>query len=235
MAKTKSRSRKNKDTDISLKNHSTGVPKLTTTCAVSLNLNCVLPGYIWTIDNFFTKAECHEWIHWLETKAPPASVMDQPGSRWLAARKCHRWERPHDEELATALWKRLELVLSRCCPIREGGESFNGAFECNPNVRFYKYTEGMSFGKHIDESNQVNFSSGQSGTTRMTLLIYLSDCEGGETRFYDDTDHSCSFSMLPQEGYLLLHRHGDDCLVHEGCSVSKGVKYLLRSDVVFRY
>lgn len=40
-------------------------------------------------------------------------------------------------------------------------------------------------------------------------------------------------SVAPVTGMALLHLHGDDCLEHEGKEVLSGVKYILRSDVVF--
>jgi hypothetical protein len=33
-------------------------------------------------------------------------------------------------------------------------------------------------------------------------------------------------------GMGLLHKHGDDCLLHEGREVKAGVKWVLRSDLV---
>ena len=35
------------------------------------------------------------------------------------------------------------------------------------------------------------------------------------------------------QGAALLHGHGERCLLHEGCEVTSGVKYLLRTDVLF--
>jgi hypothetical protein len=35
-----------------------------------------------------------------------------------------------------------------------------------------------------------------------------------------------------QRGLALLHRHGRECLLHEGRPVLKGTKWVLRSDVV---
>ncbi len=40
-------------------------------------------------------------------------------------------------------------------------------------------------------------------------------------------------SVTPETGLALLHRHGDDCLLHEGRPVIAGTKYILRSDVIF--
>jgi hypothetical protein len=40
--------------------------------------------------------------------------------------------------------------------------------------------------------------------------------------------------VAPAPGLALLHLHGEDrCLEHEGAEVQQGVKYVLRSDVVF--
>lgn len=39
--------------------------------------------------------------------------------------------------------------------------------------------------------------------------------------------------VRPKVGLALLHKHGDDCLLHEGRIVKSGRKYVLRSDVVF--
>jgi len=39
--------------------------------------------------------------------------------------------------------------------------------------------------------------------------------------------------VAPRVGRALLHRHGAACLEHEGRAVRCGVKYVLRSDVVF--
>lgn len=35
------------------------------------------------------------------------------------------------------------------------------------------------------------------------------------------------------DGLALLHRHGDDCLLHEGRPVVKGIKWVLRSDLMY--
>lgn len=41
-------------------------------------------------------------------------------------------------------------------------------------------------------------------------------------------------SVTPAPGLALLHLHGEDrCLEHEAAEVRQGVKYVLRSDVVF--
>lgn len=72
-----------------------------------------------------------------------------------------------------------------------------------------------------------------AATSRRPQLIYLSACGGGETKFYGSRNRVLA-SVVPQPGLALLHKHGDYCLEHEGAAVTAGVKYVLRSDVVFR-
>ncbi len=55
--------------------------------------------------------------------------------------------------------------------------------------------------------------------TTWTLLLYLSSadegCRGGETVFYKHDREVASESVVvaPDTGMLLLHKHGDDCLL----------------------
>ena len=56
---------------------------------------------------------------------------------------------------------------------------------------------------------------------------------GGETVFYGARGREVA-RVAPRAGLALLHRHGEaHCLEHEGAAVRAGVKYVLRSDVVF--
>ncbi|KAL3779151.1 hypothetical protein ACHAWO_002846 [Cyclotella atomus] len=115
---------------------------------------------------------------------------------------------------------------------------------CNPNLRLYKYTKGQWFGRHVDDSNKIKMTTGAPSAisnaketqTEITVLFYLSSCRGGATRFYmpkgkgkkDDT-----VAFTPEEGAVLLHIHGDRCLEHEAEPVLDGVKYVLRTDIVY--
>jgi hypothetical protein len=81
--------------------------------------------------------------------------------------------------------------------------------------------------------------------TTWTLLLYLTSpatgCIGGETVFYPDPPKKKS-KDLPQEpvvvglevGMALLHRHGADCMLHEGREVLEGEKWVIRSDLCVR-
>lgn len=66
-------------------------------------------------------------------------------------------------------------------------------------------------------------------------------CVGGETVFYPElgpakkfsgkaSDRTDPISVDLEVGMALLHKHGQDCLLHEGKTVRKGEKWVIRSD-----
>src|SRR5207249_1948500 len=68
----------------------------------------------------------------------------------------------------------------------------------------------------------------RSATERseLTLMVYLNnDFTGGKTAFHD-----FNASATPRTGTALLFQHR---LLHEGCVVTSGIKYVLRSDVMY--
>lgn len=80
--------------------------------------------------------------------------------------------------------------------------------------------------------------------TTWTLLIYLTGASdgvvGGETVFYTDATRkkkSEEVVVSLEKGMAVLHKHGRDCMLHEGKLVTDdgGVgKWVLRSDLVVR-
>lgn len=96
-----------------------------------------------------------------------------------------------------------------------------------------------------DDANNISFPSASSESsvpakTTWTLLLYLTSpvtgCEGGETVFYPDPPSKREAAPPPvvaelDIGMALLHRHGKDCLLHEGREVTAGEKWVIRSDL----
>jgi hypothetical protein len=97
-----------------------------------------------------------------------------------------------------------------------------------------------------DDSNNVTLQPSGSPLvptrTTWTLLIYLTSpatgCIGGETVFYPDPPNKKSRDPPPEPfvvdlevGLALLHRHGADCMLHEGREVTSGEKWVIRSDL----
>lgn len=148
-----------------------------------------------------------------------------------------------DYTATEALWKYFQYLVLNPSGIEDDdlklvSEVFSNARSLNPQLRVYRYTAGHFFGKHYDESVECALASDptQKCRTKWTLLIYLSggdDLKGGDTIFYPEGRGTAPIRVHPQKGSALLHKHGDDCLKHEGELVKAGVKWILRSDVAF--
>ncbi|KAL6947151.1 hypothetical protein ACO0QE_002023 [Hanseniaspora vineae] len=157
----------------------------------------------------------------------------QRGSKDYASRLNDRFQTLDDFVANKILWPYLRKILEKSEYVMENLE-FKNAQGLNPQIRCYRYTKGHYFGKHYDES--VNIPN-TSHITKWTLLIYLSggpeELLGGDTTFYSSFQKNKVLSVHPERGMALLHKHGDDCLLHEAQKVERGVKWVLRSDVYF--
>jgi len=119
-----------------------------------------------------------------------------------------------DENLAAKYWQ----IVKQFCP--ENIEN-NEAIGLNEQFRFYKYESSQRFKRHIDG----RFKRNENEESRITFMIYLNDdFEGGETKFNNAT-------IKPQTGTALCFIHEQK---HEGCPVTEGAKYVLRTDVMYR-
>lgn len=120
-----------------------------------------------------------------------------------------------DVELAADLFGRLAAALpARLCDRRPVG--------VNERFRCYRYEPGQRFAPHYDGAFQRHGAE----RSELTLMVYLNDgFDGGTTAFHD-----FDVQATPSTGAALLFQHA---LLHEGCVVRSGVKYVLRSDVMY--
>ncbi|KAI0384351.1 hypothetical protein F5Y04DRAFT_248168 [Hypomontagnella monticulosa] len=212
---------------------------------VQLGPEAPIPGFedkIILVRNFWPKALCRDYVNFLKT-LPLTTTPGRP-KRGEAVRVNDRFQ-VDDPRFSQRLW--LETGLKDALleePIRHlwGGD----AVGLNPNIRVYRYSKGQYFDCHYDDSNLVqlpnaNESHGVTSTkTTWTLLLYLTStaegCTGGETVFYplDRKSSKEEVAIAPETGMLLLHKHGDDCLLHEGRQVTAGEKWIIRTDLCVR-
>lgn len=90
----------------------------------------------------------------------------------------------------------------------------------NERFRFYRYEPGQYFKWHRDGS----FKRSEVEESRITFMIYLNDdFTGGDTEFRE-------FKITPASGSALLFPHP---LMHQGGTITEGVKYVLRTDVMY--
>lgn len=173
---------------------------------------------VWTVDDVMSPDECGTLIARIE------ALGCEPATITTAAGFVHRPEIRNndrvifdDHELAATLYARVahtvpDTMFSSMAPV--------GA---NERFRCYRYAPGQRFAPHYDGS----FARSHDEESTLTLMVYLNDAfEGGETTFLDH-----EVTIVPRRGLALLFQHRQH---HEGCPVRAGVKYVLRSDVMYR-
>lgn len=88
-------------------------------------------------------------------------------------------------------------------------------------------------GRRAAQQQQQQPGGGGGGASSSSSRSAVQPLVGGATLFYSDRGKLVA-SVAPAPGLALLHLHGEDrCLEHEAEEVRHGVKYVLRSDVVF--
>lgn len=172
----------------------------------------LIPDKIITVENFLTEQECDEFISLSENlgfemaKIDTGSLMPEVRNNDRAFYK--------STELAEKLFTRLQFHV-----IPKIGNS--NAIGLNELFRLYKYQKGQQFKGHQDGS----FIRNDVEASYYTFLIYLNDgYEGGETIFL-------KHKIIPKKGMGLIFLHK---LYHEGGEVLSGIKYVMRSDVMYR-
>ncbi|KAJ7172600.1 hypothetical protein C8R46DRAFT_893569 [Mycena filopes] len=188
-----------------------------------------------TVDHALSPAECKSFVNFIN-KLP--MEITPPKKRGEAERHNHRFS-----ITSVDFAKRLHAVfaphLSPFVPAKTGKAAVGPArpaHSFNSNIRVYKYTPLQYFGPHYDDDCRDSMTGAKS---EWTLLLYLTGyedgVEGGETLFYPSakpTSEDVIKAPLTR-GTALLHRHGRDCMLHEGSPVVRGTKYVLRTDVMF--
>ena len=170
---------------------------------------------IWTIDAFCSAAECRALVQLSEREGFASADVGLPGGARMVQGIRNNERAIHtDAELTATFWRRL----SPYCPPTLDGWAAVGLHE---RLRFYKYRPGQRFRRHIDGASQ----RGPGEKSFITFMIYLNDdFRGGQTRFD-------AVAVQPRVGMALCFMHAQK---HEGCVVESGVKYVARSDVMYR-
>ncbi len=172
---------------------------------------------LFLIKNFLSEAVCESMIQKAETEGFEEAKVNFGDGEQRVFKGIRNNERIlyKDEVLAKAFWKKAEPFLP---PTFEQSKAvgFNELF------RFYKYTKGQRFKMHVDGS----FVRNEMEKSQYTFLIYLNDgFEGGDTLFHEGQ------IIRPSKGDALVFKHE---LRHEGAVLVSGIKYVLRTDVMYR-
>ncbi len=179
--------------------------------SVSIPLPFRFDGHplLWTVHNVYTPTECSEIIQKIEAAAPTLATNNP----------LHRNQdrvMMDDREAADDLFLRLRPHL----PDSIGEFRLVGL---NPRLRYYRYAPGQQFIEHMDHWYRPT----PNRITLHTVLVYFNgDFSGGETRFSEQLDQV----VVPEPGLAAIFQHK---VRHEGCRVEAGVKYAMRTDLIF--
>jgi prolyl 4-hydroxylase len=169
---------------------------------------------IYTLPDFLSDQECFAFIKLSEgTGYEAASLATVDGPKLQPEVRNNDRVICDNAEMARDFWQRAAPHL----PVIFKGRQAVGL---NERFRFYRYDPGQQFAGHIDAPYRR--SNGQA--SQLTFMVYLNDdFLGGETKFDE-------IAISPAKGMALVFSQE---LFHEGATVKKGRKYVLRSDVMF--
>ncbi len=186
----------------------------------------VAAPFVRVIDDVVSAAECDALVARIEALGPSfAPVTTSQG--FVDKPELRNNDRVifDDVDLANDLWRRLREVGPPATRFRQG-HVFAGSWSplgLNERFRGYRYRAGQRFGPHYDGA----FVRDDDERSFVTVIVYLNDgCVGGATNILD-----WGVTVEPRRGRVLLFDHP---MLHEGAAVTDGVKYALRSDVMYR-
>lgn len=220
-----------------------------------------LHNNIITIDNIISKAKCNEIISFCEQKgwnksSPSGGGHGRTGNEDARTNSFCVY---NDISLANEIWQTVSDMKVLDDTLENFGKNiyFNSITkgkEWKPKfvydkIRVYKYNPKDVFPEHIDYKVKRNIIKDDKEYVQqsfLSLLIYLNDdFEGGETgywpdhngihcRFLRNVEKQCSKKdhqvlIKPKSGMCVIQ---DQNILHEGLPTTKGIKYLLRTDII---
>ena len=171
---------------------------------------------IFTLSSFLSAEECVELIRRTEaTGFRDAPITTSRGFVMRPEIRNNTRVMQDDTARAASLWDRLAGFVA---PRVDRWI----AIGLNERLRYYRYDVAEYFKWHRDGA----FVRSPTERSLFTAMIYLNDdFEGGTTDFEDGP------VIVPQRGMALLFEHRQG---HQGAAVTRGRKYVLRTDVMYR-
>ena len=186
-------------------------------------LKCISKEFqIWEAKRIWSKDICNFVVEEFEKKYKDAGNLqnvvkldyenENPLKKNLIDRGSKRLD-IESLELADLIWGNLDFSV-----LKIEGQTPIGI---NKSFRIYKYFINDEFIEHKDMSTIVS----DEVRSLYSILIYLNDnFTGGNTKFND-------FEIKPTIGNLVTFPHNQ---LHSGEKIISGIKYILRSDVMFK-
>jgi predicted 2-oxoglutarate/Fe(II)-dependent dioxygenase YbiX len=181
-------------------------------------------GYLYVLEKVFSPEECTAILQVAETHGfETAGFYNDPEGKPVVVESIRKSQRVMLDmpELATTLFERVKYALPH--------KLNNGLTLCglNERMRILKYLPGDEFKRHTD-GNYMTPDAKQ--ISQITLLLYLNEgYDGAHTTYYNQGD-TVGVAVHPTVGSVVLM---DQRLIHEVPPLRSGVKYALRTDVMY--
>ncbi len=171
---------------------------------------------VWVIPDLVPAEACAALIARIDALGPEVAPISTARGPVMDTRTRNNERVMFDDP---ALADELVRAARTALPARVAGDELCGG---NERFRGYRYQPGQRFASHYDGA----FVRGPTERSQLTFIVYLNDdFEGGHT------DFDLGVSVAPAAGSALVFQHH---LRHEGCPVTAGRKYVLRTDIMYR-
>ncbi len=166
---------------------------------------------LWIVEDVFSPQECAEFISFIE-KSSPQLATNNPIYR-------------NQDRVIIDSPTKSQTLFHRLRPSLPTEIEKYKLYGLNERLRMYRYRAGQKFEPHMDHWYQPN----ESQISLHSVLVYFNDdFEGGETRFSEQIEET----VIPKPGRVAIFQHK---IRHEGCIVRSGVKYCMRTDIIFSF
>ena len=173
---------------------------------------------ILTLQHVLTSEECLYWINRIKDEGPKPAPINTPLGRVVETQvRSNRRVMLDDPVWAKVLFDRIKQEV----PLQIHGMKLSGT---NERLRCYEYLTGQHFAPHEDGA----YVRDDNERSWYTYIVYLNEgFEGGETLFFVEPEKV----VIPKTGLRLLFQHP---IIHAGCEVKSGTKYVIRTDLMYR-
>ncbi|XP_048242162.1 uncharacterized protein LOC124137987 isoform X2 [Haliotis rufescens] len=172
------------------------------------------------LENVLSPEECQWFIEKTEKKGYKRALIKLGGGQEVAheVRNSSRymWD---SRKVSKKLWSRVKTYVP---------EVFKGrrALGLNERLRFLRYEPGEYFRIHKDGI----YTRKNMERSYITVQMYLNEgFQGGCTTFFS-SDALQKVPVVPKKGSALIFQHD---ILHEGSEVMEGLKYAIRTDVMY--
>jgi len=188
----------------------------------------------YVLHNILTPEECQQYIKLTETMGFGSAPVTTFGGMVMMTdlRNNQRVMWQTQEEVWKPIYERIKDHIDQSFELWNMNWTPYGL---NERFRFYKYEGNQVFNRHYDGS----YPRSNRDMSIFTLIVYLTDdFEGGHTTFFPwpkPKSGPAEVAVKPIRGSALLFPHGSapQSPEHEGSVVLSGLKYVLRSDIMY--